>query len=99
MLFQLLVLQSDLIKASHGLKQGYPLSPLVFLLCIQGLTVLIQHSLTSNKWQTLTLKNQNINITHLAFANEIILFCKGNDNRFFQTLNVLNNFCVALGHK
>lgn len=83
----------------RGLKQRDPLSPLLFLLCIQGLTALIQHSLNSSKCQTLTLKNQNINITYLDFSEDIILFCKGNDSGLSKTLNVLKNFCVASGQK
>lgn len=42
------------------------------------------------------LKNQPLNITHLAFVDDIILFCQGSTDGLAELLRILNSFsCVS----
>lgn len=63
-------------QPSRGLRQGDPLFLLLFILCIQDLSAMINQSLQNNIWKPLILKQQPLNITHFTFAYDIILFFK-----------------------
>lgn len=86
-------------EPSRGLHQGDPLFPFLFIICIQGFSAMINHSLHSNKWKPLLLKNQPLNITHLAFADDIILFGQASDEGLHEILSVLNSFCHDSGQQ
>lgn len=41
------------------------------------------------------IKQQSLNITHLVFAGDIILFFQASQEGLFKLLGVLSNFCQA----
>lgn len=68
---------SDLITHKRGLKQGYPLSPLMFILSMKYASrILIEvGSLVSFKFQ---LRCRSIQLNyHLCFADDLLLFSEG----------------------
>ena len=64
-----------LFNASRGIRQGCPLSPLIFLLVIEGLSILIQKSKRLGISQGISL-SPVLAITHLIFVDDSILFDK-----------------------
>ncbi|VFQ82903.1 unnamed protein product [Cuscuta campestris] len=63
-------------KMARGVKQGDPLSPLLFILASEGLSRMIMSQMESG-----TIANYNtgrdILVSHLAFADDIIIFSNG----------------------
>lgn len=64
------------IIPSRGLRQGDPLSPYLFLLCVEGLSGAIKSSAEQGKITRCKIHSQAPAITHLLFADDSFLFCK-----------------------
>jgi hypothetical protein len=64
-------------KSTRGLRQGCPLSPLLFLLVVEGLSRAIKEQVRDKNLEGIHVA-RGIYITHLMFVDDIILF--GNDN-------------------
>ena len=64
------------IEPSQGLRQGDPLSPFLFLFCVEGLNALLNKAVDNGEIRGLSLCRQGPKITHLFFANDCLLFCK-----------------------
>ncbi|KAA0045138.1 LINE-1 retrotransposable element ORF2 protein [Cucumis melo var. makuwa] len=76
------------IKANRGLRQGDPLSPFLFVIAMDYLSRLLSHLESSGAIKGVSL-NSNCNISHILFADDILLFIEDND--YF-----LNNLRMAL---
>jgi hypothetical protein len=68
---------TNFFRSSRGLRQGCPLSPLLFLLVVEGLRRAIKEQVRENKLEGI-LVARGLNITHLMFVDDIILFGIGN---------------------
>lgn len=63
-------------KACRGLRQGYPMSRLLFLLIVEGLSRLIKKAKKDGRIEGIKMARV-LNITHLFFVDEVVLFGKG----------------------
>ncbi|CAN0830758.1 LINE-1 retrotransposable element ORF2 protein [Linum grandiflorum] len=61
---------------SRGLRQGDPLSPLLFALCSEGLTRLIEGHLQRKSLHGIRINRRALEISHLMFADDTILFLR-----------------------
>ena len=64
------------IIPTRGIRQGDPLSPYLFLLCLEGLNGLIQHAVDGGQIKGFSLCRSGPKISHLFFANDSLLFCR-----------------------
>lgn len=62
-------------KGQRGLRQGCPLSPLLFFLVAEGLSQLIQKAKREGKVRGLEVA-VNMFISHLLFVDDILVFFK-----------------------
>ncbi|KAL0423656.1 UNVERIFIED_CONTAM: putative mitochondrial protein [Sesamum radiatum] len=65
-----------LFPGQKGLRQGDPMSPALFLLCMEYFSRLIKRN-TSNSDSNFHLKCEKLKITHLLFADDLTLFSRG----------------------
>ena len=63
-------------KPSRGVRQGDPLSPYIFVLCIERLAYLISAEVPKGGWKPLIVAKKAPKLSHLFFADDLVLFAK-----------------------
>ena len=89
----------DPFRPSRGLRQGDPLSPYLFVLGMEKLTHLILDSVRERKWRGLRAGQRGPFITHMMFADDLVLFAEANQTNMNAILNCLQVFGEMSGHK
>ena len=64
------------VTGKRGLRQGDPLSPLLFTICLEYLSRLLEITQRLPKFKHHPLC-KNLHLNHLCFADDLILFSKG----------------------
>ena len=64
------------IIPSRGICQGDPLSPYLFLLCVEGLSTLIQSAVDRGQMEGVKIYRGGPRLSHLFFADDSLIFCK-----------------------
>ncbi|GMJ08752.1 hypothetical protein HRI_004544400 [Hibiscus trionum] len=86
-------------RPSRGIRQGDPLSPYLFILCMERLTQSIQREVDQGSWKAFRFKRKGSLISHLFFADDLILFAEASFHQFDVVSRVLREFCECSGHK
>ncbi|XP_019415559.1 PREDICTED: uncharacterized protein LOC109327034 [Lupinus angustifolius] len=84
---------------TRGLRQGDPMSPYLFVLCMEKLSLLIQQKVDLGLWQPIKLSRCGPPISHLLFADDVLLFCKATNTQVNLLSSMLDDFCQASGMK
>lgn len=79
-------------KPSRGIRQGDPLSPYLFVLCMERLSQAISRSVQAGQWKPIKLGRFGPPLSHLFFADDLILF--GDTSKEQETLinSILHEF-------
>ena len=88
-----------LIHPTRGIRQGDPLSPFLFFLCIEGLHGLIQHAASAGDIKDFSLCRRGPALTHLLFADDSLLFCRAMGDECRKIMEILETYEVASGQK
>lgn len=67
------------LKQIRGLRQGDPLSPYLFVLCLEYLSNLINQASLSKMWNGIRPSRGSNPITHLFFADDLMLFSNNDE--------------------
>ncbi|XP_010236428.1 uncharacterized protein LOC104584030 [Brachypodium distachyon] len=65
---------------TRGLRQGDPLSPLLFLFVADGLSALLQKEAQLNRISPIHICRRSPGVSHLLFADDTLLFFKADSN-------------------
>eukprot|EP00253_Pinus_taeda_P005371 PITA_05371 len=87
---------SPFFRGQRGLRQGCPLSPLLFLLVAEGLSRLIHKARREEKVKGIEVAI-NLFITHLLFVDDILIFSNGSYNELKELKCILDLFLKATG--
>ncbi|VFQ89694.1 unnamed protein product [Cuscuta campestris] len=79
-------------KPKRGLKQGDPLSPLLFILASEAFSRTIKKETASGSLSPYYLGMHYTPITHLAFADDLILFTKGDSPTVTRIKMLLSDY-------
>nr|GFA54271.1 RNA-directed DNA polymerase, eukaryota, reverse transcriptase zinc-binding domain protein [Tanacetum cinerariifolium] len=79
-------------KGTRGLRQGDPLSPYLFTLVMEVFNLVLRREIDRNSafrfhWQCMELK-----LTHLCFADDLLMFCNGDSNSVAVLKNAISIF-------
>ncbi|XP_074373956.1 uncharacterized protein LOC141714331 [Apium graveolens] len=78
------------IIPSRGLRQGYPLSPYLFILCVEGLSKEIENMAATRRIHGYQISSSALAITHLLFADDNFLFFRATVDEAREIKNLLN---------
>ena len=85
------------ISPSRGIKQGDPLSPYLFLLCVEGLSALLKKVEENQSLKGVLSSKHGVRISHLLFANVSLLFCQATIDECRRLLELLSKYEGAFG--
>ncbi|XP_028754982.1 uncharacterized protein LOC114714409 [Neltuma alba] len=83
----------------RGLRQGDPISPYIFVLCMDRLSHLISDMVEEGRWRPIGLTREGPFISHLMFADDLLFFGEATKQQVQCMLDCLNSFCSASGEK
>lgn len=86
-----------LICVKCGLRQGDPLSPYLFLLCVEGLSYAINKSAEGGRLSGCKIHALAPAVTHLLFADDNFLFCKANIEEVQELKLILERYEMYSG--
>lgn len=84
---------------TRGLRQGDPLSPYLFVLCMEKLALMTQEKVNNKQWLPIKISKNGPPISHLFFADDCLLFTKAKASQVRLVKDILHYFCLASGMK
>ncbi|WJX47132.1 hypothetical protein P8452_33857 [Trifolium repens] len=91
--------RSEYFKPQRGIRQGDPLSPYLFVLCMDKLSHLIMHAADNSKWIGIKAGRAGPMVSHLMFADDLLLFGEATEKQMRCVTNTLNQFCSMSGQE
>ncbi|GMJ03511.1 hypothetical protein HRI_004020300 [Hibiscus trionum] len=83
----------------RGLRQGCPLSPMLFNLAAEALSALLKKAASLGFFNGVNFGNQGVSITHLQFADDLIVFCGASSKEICNIISTLRGFEIVSGLK
>lgn len=84
---------------SRGLRKGDTMSPYLFVFCMEKFTRMVQMKVNEGSWQLILLSRQGPPISHILFADGVLLFCKAKKPQVRIVMETLDRFCRMSGLK
>ncbi|WCJ29110.1 LINE-1 retrotransposable element ORF2 protein [Euphorbia peplus] len=84
---------------SRGVRQGDLISPYIFVLCMARLDHLLKDVVDSNKLKPIKLVRDGPNISHLFFADDIMIFLEADVSQILQFMEIMDLFCASYSQK
>ncbi|XP_028761232.1 uncharacterized protein LOC114719845 [Neltuma alba] len=90
---------SETFTPTRGVRQGDPLSPYLFILCMERLGQLIHTEVHEGRWKPLKLSANGPPFSHLFFADDLILFSEASQDQMEEIREIMRFFCEVSGHQ
>ncbi|XP_074288362.1 uncharacterized protein LOC141613522 [Silene latifolia] len=88
---------SSSIKPSCGLRQGDPLSPYIFVLCTEMLSLNLLKAEEDGNLRGTSVCRNSLPLSHLLFADDSIFFVEGHEKSCQVLFSILEKYCRASG--
>ncbi|GJW78224.1 RNA-directed DNA polymerase, eukaryota, reverse transcriptase zinc-binding domain protein [Tanacetum coccineum] len=86
-------------RGGRGLRQGDPISPYLFTLVMEVFTLILKHRIIQNPNFKYHDGCKEIKLTHLCFANDLLVMCYGNVDSVMVVKEALDIFSSVSGLK
>lgn len=83
----------------RGKRQVDPLSPYLFILCMEVLSAFIVEKCEEKMWDPVRAFRGGIAFSHLFFADDLVFFAKANHKNCRAVRDVLDTLCYLLVQK
>ncbi|XP_027169948.1 uncharacterized protein LOC113769843 [Coffea eugenioides] len=84
-------------KSSRGLRQGDTLSPVLFVIGAEVLSRGLNSLVTQPRFRGFTVPRRCVQVTHLAFADDVIIFANGSSEALKLIMRILAGYQGASG--
>ncbi|XP_060974305.1 uncharacterized protein LOC133039423 [Cannabis sativa] len=84
---------------NRGVRQGDPLSPLLFILCGEVLSRMISAKEEEGSLYGFRISPESQPISHLMYADDLVVFVKADSNNVETFLDVMNTYCRWSGQQ
>ncbi|XP_074320432.1 uncharacterized protein LOC141657179 [Silene latifolia] len=89
----------DTFTPSRGIRQGDPLSPYLFIICMEALSRLIHQACNNSDWIPFPLGKGGVSFSHLLFADDILVFGRTSERNLCALQDTILSFCSDSGQK
>ena len=89
----------EAFQPSGGIRQGDPLSPYIFILCMEYLSLKIFEACNANKWKPIRASRSGPAFSHLFFADDLLICAEASTSCCLTISRVLEEFCSVSGQK
>ncbi|KAL4384774.1 hypothetical protein GQ457_15G024410 [Hibiscus cannabinus] len=83
----------------RGLRQGYPLSPMLFNIVAEALSALLRKTTSCGFFSGFHIGQNKIEVSHIQFADDLILFFGAAETQIKNVVRILKGFELAAGLK
>ena len=87
------------INPTRGLREGDPLSPYLFILCVEGLSSLITRAAQNRESNGISISRGCPQVSHLLFVDDSLIFCCANSLECCKLIKILAMYEAELGQK
>ena len=87
--------KTDHFTSSRGIRQGNPLSPYLFVPCMEKFSLSIQQKVLRGIWKPIQVSKGGPQLSHILFADDVMLFCKASTEQVKVVMDTLEEFCSA----
>lgn len=81
----------------RGIRQSWPLSPYLFVLCIERLGHIINERVQNDRWRPIRVGRDGHMISQLMFADNLLLFAEASVEQMQVIKAAIEIFCNASG--
>ncbi|XP_055960979.1 uncharacterized protein LOC126672148 [Mercurialis annua] len=82
-----------------GIRQGDPISPYLFVLCVERLSHLINKACSNKQWKPLSMGRHCPGLSHLFFADDLLLFSEASYEQVEIINSILDTFRSSAGQR
>lgn len=91
--------EMNIIFPKRGLRQGDPISPYLFIICIEGSSTLLRNYAKRSLIHGVRVCRNAPVVRHMLFADDCYMFCKASTGEANYVLEILAKFGKALGQQ
>ncbi|PNX84361.1 ribonuclease H [Trifolium pratense] len=91
--------KSTYFKPQRGIRQGDPISPYLFVLCMDKLSHLILHAVSEGKWHGIKAGRNGPIVSHVMFTDNLMLFGEARERKMHCVINIMDQFCHMSGQE
>lgn len=89
--------RTKFFKPSRGIQHGDPISPYIFILCMEMLSRSIEDKVRQKSWVVIKIAGKRPVLSHLFFADDLVLLGKASKENCDTANETIRNFCLASG--
>ncbi|CAN1146010.1 LINE-1 retrotransposable element ORF2 protein [Linum perenne] len=90
---------TDQFSPQRGIRQGCPLSPFLFTICMERLSHIIDEAVACGDWKPIALSPGGPQLSHLFYADDLILFAEASEVQARVIRKCLDRFSAASGQE
>lgn len=72
--------RTEFFEPSKGIRQGDPMPPYIFILCMEYLSKSINQKVQNKLWKPIKIASKGPELSYLFFANDLVLISKADIN-------------------